>query len=58
AKLQDEGDFTKLMVLQEELKLYPVGDVWNYYCKINNVPQREDWFNEIKEYEENVLSKR
>lgn len=58
AKLQDEGDFTKLIVLQEELKLYPVGDVWNYYCKINNVPQREDWFNEIKEYEENVLSKR
>ena len=38
AKLQNEGNFTKLMVLQEELKLYPVGDVWNYFCKTNNVP--------------------
>ncbi|NLJ90703.1 MAG: L-rhamnose isomerase [Clostridiales bacterium] len=58
AKLQNEGNFTKLMVLQEELKLYPVGDVWNYFCKTNNVPVGEAWFNEIVEYEENVLSKR
>ncbi len=58
AKLQDEGNNTKLMVMQEEIKLYPIGDVWNYFCKINNVPQREDWFEQVKEYEENILSKR
>ena len=46
------------MVLQEEYKLYPVGDVWNYFCEINNVPVREEWFKKIEEYEKNILSNR
>ena len=29
--LQDNMQFTELMMLQEEMKLYPVGDVWNEY---------------------------
>lgn len=58
SKLQDERNFTEVMLMQEELKLYPFGDVWNYFCEINNVPQKEDWFKEIKEYEETVLVKR
>lgn len=58
AALQEQGNFTKLMALQEELKLYPAGDVWNYFCKTNNVPEKEDWFAEIEIYEKNVLSKR
>ena len=45
-------------MLQEELKLYPVGDVWNYFCEINGVPQKEDWFEEIKKYEKDDLNKR
>lgn len=57
-ELQNARNFTELMVLQEELKLYPIGDVWNYFCEISGVPQREEWFEEIKEYEKDVLSKR
>lgn len=58
AALQDEGRFTELMALQEELKMYPFGDVWNYFCQENHVPEREDWFALVQDYEKNVLSKR
>lgn len=58
AKLQEERNFTKLMVMQEELKCYPFGDVWNYFCEMNGTPAKEDWFEEIVKYEEDVLSKR
>lgn len=57
-KLQEESRFTELMMMQEELKLYPVGDVWNYFCEISQVPEKEDWFAEVKRYEEEVLAKR
>ena len=58
AKLQEERNFTEQMMLQEELKLYPIGDVWNYFCEINGVPAKEDWFEEIRSYEKDVLFKR
>lgn len=44
AGYQEEGSFTRLMMLQEELKTYPLGDVWNYFCLKNRVPEREEWF--------------
>lgn len=58
AKLQEERRLTEVMVIQEELKLYPIGDVWNYFCEINEVPGKEDWFDVVKQYEEKVLVKR
>lgn len=57
-EMQDAQNFTELMVMQEELKLYPFGDVWNYFCEINNVPEQENYYGEIKKYEKDVLSKR
>ncbi len=57
-ELQDQGKFTELMMRQEELKTYPVGDVWNYFCQLNGVPVQEDWFAEVENYEAEVLSKR
>lgn len=57
-KLQEEGDFTKRLVLMEELKSYPFGDIWNYYCNINNVPIQDEWYSIVKKYEEEELSKR
>jgi L-rhamnose isomerase len=57
-KLQDEGNFTERLALMEELKTYPLGDIWNYFCEINNVPVREDWIEVVKQYEEEELSKR
>ena len=41
-ELQNNGEFTELMMLQEELKLYPFGDVWNYFCGQCSVPEKED----------------
>ncbi len=57
-KLQDERNFTKLMMFKEELKLYPFGDVWAYFCDINNVPADDGWFFEVEKYEKDVLTKR
>ena len=58
AKLQEERRFTELMMEQEELKTYPFGDVWDYFCQINQVPVKEQWFKEAEAYEKEVLSKR
>lgn len=55
---QDQGDFTQIMVINEELKTYPFNDIWDYYCEINQVPVRETWYDEVKEYETEVLAKR
>lgn len=57
-KLQDQGDFTRLMVLREEMKTYPFGDIWDTYCAREQVPQGEAWLEEIERYEKQVLSKR
>ena len=46
------------MMLQEEIKTYPMGDIWEEFCKQNNVIATEEWFNEIKTYEKEILSKR
>ena len=56
--LQDNNQFTKLMVLHEELKTLPFGAVWEEFCQRNNVPYDNSWFNAIEEYEREVLSKR
>lgn len=58
AQLQNDGEMTELMVMQEELKVYPFGDVWDYFCESNGVPMKEDWFADVKAYEKEVLSKR
>ena len=57
-ELQDQGRFTELMMLQEEIKTYPMGAVWDYYCERENVPVRENWYKEVQRYEEEVLSSR
>lgn len=56
--LQDAGNFTKLMVLQEEVKTLPLGDVWAQYCEECGVAADTSWFDEIMDYEKEVLSKR
>ena len=56
--LQDEGAFTEKMMLMEEAKTLPFGDVWAYYCEMQRVPADESWFTEVQIYEKDVLSKR
>ena len=54
--LQEESSFTELMCLQEEMKTAPFGDIWAEYLAREN--DNNDYFKEIKEYEEKVLVKR
>ena len=56
--LQDAGNWTKLMVMQEELKTMPFGDVWNEYCRSCGKPEDGQWFAQIEAYEAEVQSKR
>lgn len=55
-KYQDDSDFTSLMVLQEELKTAPFGDVWEEFLKREKI--EKDYLSEVKKYEEEVLVKR
>ena len=55
-KLQDEANFTKLMVMNEELKTYPFNIVWDEYLKEQKLDN--NWYQEIEKYENEVLLKR
>ncbi|NBH28151.1 L-rhamnose isomerase [Lachnospiraceae bacterium] len=57
-KFQDENRLTELMVWQEEIKTYPLGDVWEEYCRQCGVTADKSWFKEVEKYEKEVLLKR
>ncbi len=57
-ELQNSRSLTEVMVVQEEMKLFPIGDVWNYFCDQEDVIVDTKWFDEIETYEKEVLSKR
>ena len=56
--MQDEGNWTELMVIQEELKTMPFGDVWAEYCRVCGAPEDGEWFAAVKQYEKDVLLRR
>ena len=56
--LQESGNYTKLMVMQEEYKTLPFGEVWEEYCRSCGVPAGAEWFDEVVAYEKDVLSAR
>jgi len=55
-KLQTGNRMTELMVLQEDIKTAPFGDVWEEYLRREGV--EEKYIKSVLEYEESVLSKR
>lgn len=57
-KSEDVYDYTTRFALTEEQKQLPWGAVWDEYCRQCGVPAGFDWLNEVRAYEENVLSKR
>ncbi len=57
-KLQDSGDYTAMLVLSEEFKSLPEGIVWEEFCNRCGVPCDEAWFEQVRDYEKDVLSKR
>ncbi len=54
--LQDSGDYTTLLAMQEELKTCPFADVWDRFCEENGVPVRQNWLSEVRQYEKEVLA--
>ena len=56
-KLQDEENFTKLFVMQDEFKKMSVKAVWDEFCRRENVPS-DNWYDCVEKYEKEVLSKR
>ena len=55
---QDSADHTRVLALQEEIKTLPWQEIWNEYCKVEGCLSESEWFEEVLEYEENVLKKR
>ena len=56
--MQDAGEYTAQLVLQEEFKTYPVSDVWDEFCRRNKVVADESWLKQVQKYEKDVLLKR
>ena len=54
--LQEENNFTEIMYLQEEMKMMPIGEVWEEFLSREGV--EKNYFAEVKKYESEVLSKR
>ena len=56
--LQNDNNWTELLVMQEELKTLPFGEIWNQYCAVCGVPADGQWFAQAKTYEQEILQKR
>lgn len=51
-------NYTKRMAMTEELKDFPYADVWNYFCEQNDAPVGMNWYDEVMNYERDILSAR
>lgn len=57
-KAELDGDYTTRLAVMEDMKAYPFGAVWDYYCELMDVPVRNEWLCAVREYERSVLSRR
>ncbi len=57
-ELEEAGDFTGRLALMEDARTLPVGAVWNEFCRRNNTPADGEWLEEVRHYENAVLSER
>ena len=46
--MQDAGDFTGVLALQEEIKCLPWGLVWDEYLKEEDCTAEDAWYQEVK----------
>ena len=58
ADAENSGDLSTRLMLLEEIKSMPFGAIWKEYCDRNNVPCGMAVMENIKKYEQAVLSKR
>jgi L-rhamnose isomerase len=57
-RFEAEGDTTSRLALLEEAKSLPFGEVWNEFCRRQDVPGGFDWMDTVKRYEAKVSLKR
>lgn len=57
-KMEKNFEGTKKLALLEELKSYPFGAVYDYFCEKQGVPAGMKWLDEVNDYEKKVLFKR
>ena len=55
-EVQEKGEFTRLMYLQERVKMLPFGDVWEEYLRRNGLEEND--FDPIMNYEKKILEER
>lgn len=55
---ESEKDFTRRLALIDEFSDLPAKSVWNYFCLTNSVPTNEEWLDNLKIYEKDIMSKR
>ena len=56
--MEKEFNNGRKMALIEELKMFPLGAVYDYFCEQQGVPSGIDFIPEIDKYEKDVLSLR
>lgn len=54
--LQNEGNFTKLMFLQEKVKMLPMSDIWTEYLKREGL--NDEYYDQVMNYENKILAER
>lgn len=57
-KAESEKDYGARLALMEEARGLPYAAVWNKYCLDHGVPAGSDYINDVKIYEQQVLSHR
>ncbi len=57
-QFEAENDFTSRLALLEEAKSLPFGEVWDEFCRRQNVPTGFAWMETVKRYERDVQSLR
>lgn len=56
--LENNGDYTARLALLEEQKSLPWQAVWEAWCLRHDVPAGASWLNDVRHYEQQILSQR
>ncbi len=57
-EVEAAANYTARLAMLEEVKTLPFGAVWDAYCLRQDVPLGSSWLEEVRSYEEGVLSTR
>ena len=55
---ENKKDYTRRLALIDEFSDLPSKAVWEYFCLSNSIPTNEEWLDDLKQYEKNVMFKR